>query len=487
VFKSKFIEILKSFSPAELKEFKDFVRSPFHNKNKNVIKMYDLVRKYAPGFENKKLAKGAVYKKLFPGKTYNDAVIRILISDLIRLAEEYISYSRFQRDPLEESMLVIKEMRDRKLHSLFEKAYKEAESRLNLRNITSQNLLLDKMRLERERVEHNIYNDRQKLNSCHQQNFGEYLISYFLINLFELRHDLHVQKDLYNANFEFDMISTFFRSFDFDTYIRYLKDNSFKYYYIVNLYYQMHMADMFPDEDKYYYEFRKELESNLDKLSKSEKQSLYLKLESLIIQKIERGNREYYSDLLELYRILLKHGLYKEEGDPFMRVEMFRNIMFTGLFLKDFEWTEKFISEYVNELTTEHRDNMYYLSLANLYFAKKEFEKALENIIKVNYQLFVLKADVKVITLKIYFELKQIESAISAADTFSKFVLNNRNISELFKDRYLSFLKFYRRLLGIYNENGPLEKIEFLRKQILQSAEVLSKSWLLEKLSEFTH
>jgi hypothetical protein len=116
--KSKVIDVLKTFLPDELKRFKEFVYSSFHNRNKNVIKLFDLLKKYHPEFESEKLEKEKIYKKFFPEKQYNDVVIRILISDLLKLSEEFLSYINFQKKPLEEIKYLLNELKERKLDSL---------------------------------------------------------------------------------------------------------------------------------------------------------------------------------------------------------------------------------------------------------------------------------------------------------------------------------------------------------------------------------
>src|SRR5437870_5390578 len=93
MIRSKVIDVLKIFTTEELKRFKLFLNSPFHNTNKKVIQLYELVRKYSPEFNNEKLKKEYLFKKLYPDKQYNDIVMRILISDLIKLAEDFIVHS----------------------------------------------------------------------------------------------------------------------------------------------------------------------------------------------------------------------------------------------------------------------------------------------------------------------------------------------------------------------------------------------------------
>jgi hypothetical protein len=110
--KSKFIDIVKTFSRDELKQFKDFVNSPYHNSNKNVIKIYDIIRKHVPEFSSAFLEKENLFRAIYPGKKYNDTVMRILSSDLLSLAEEFLILNRSQNFRLR-LLTLLEELRDR--------------------------------------------------------------------------------------------------------------------------------------------------------------------------------------------------------------------------------------------------------------------------------------------------------------------------------------------------------------------------------------
>jgi len=47
---TKIIQFLKCLSKDELREFGKFVRSPFHNNRKDVIRFYDVLKKFYPDF-----------------------------------------------------------------------------------------------------------------------------------------------------------------------------------------------------------------------------------------------------------------------------------------------------------------------------------------------------------------------------------------------------------------------------------------------------
>ncbi len=92
MFNSKIISVVRSFSKDEIKEFRKFVDSPFFNKEgKYVLRFYDEIKKYYPGFDNKSLERSILFYKLYPGKKYDDSIMRKLSSTLQKLAEEYLN------------------------------------------------------------------------------------------------------------------------------------------------------------------------------------------------------------------------------------------------------------------------------------------------------------------------------------------------------------------------------------------------------------
>src|SRR5581483_11614366 len=95
---SDIIELLKTFSAKEMKRFGELVQSPFFNKNKNVIALFDYLEKFHPNFPEKKIVKEKIYTKICKGEKYNDGRMRFFMAELKRLAEEYLVYARNERD-----------------------------------------------------------------------------------------------------------------------------------------------------------------------------------------------------------------------------------------------------------------------------------------------------------------------------------------------------------------------------------------------------
>src|SRR4030095_7497754 len=124
---STLLNILSKFSAKEIKEFGEFVNSPFFNKNENVVKLYNYVKKFHPGFNDKKLEKEYIYHRIFSKGKYNDGFMRTAIYNLGKLTEDFLAYVNFAKDEMDRGINLLKELNERKLEKVFLKYYSEIE------------------------------------------------------------------------------------------------------------------------------------------------------------------------------------------------------------------------------------------------------------------------------------------------------------------------------------------------------------------------
>ncbi|HMQ78307.1 MAG TPA: hypothetical protein PKE39_00890 [Ignavibacteria bacterium] len=97
---SGLILLVKSLDKTRLKELNSFIRSPYFNTNKALIKLFEYIRKQFPEYPAEKLEKEYVFKKLFGKAEYNDGFFRVLMSNLQQLTEEYLAVNAFRRESI---------------------------------------------------------------------------------------------------------------------------------------------------------------------------------------------------------------------------------------------------------------------------------------------------------------------------------------------------------------------------------------------------
>ncbi len=95
---SAFIKALSSLTPAEMREFRKFVNSPFFNGRKEVALFFSEVKKSYPSFDSSKFTSENLFAKMFPGKKFDAQTMRRLSSFSLKLLESYLAYTGVRED-----------------------------------------------------------------------------------------------------------------------------------------------------------------------------------------------------------------------------------------------------------------------------------------------------------------------------------------------------------------------------------------------------
>lgn len=485
MLKSKVIEVLRTFSPDELKGFRNYIISPFHNSNSNVIKLFELARKYSPGYDSPGLLKENLFKKLYPGKKYSDIVMRILLSDLLRLSEEFLAYLRYTKEPFAEEKYLLEELTERNLESLFNKHIKESEELIKRGGNINDSYFLNMYYVEAAKVDFLISKDSQDESGEALLKKGEYLIDFFLMNAMNTASELQEHEEVLNAKFGFNLAGEFLNNTGLEKIMAYMKENKYKHYPVLEIYYYMYLCSKDEANDKFYAMLKESVFKNLDLFTPGEQYNLFLGLESCCVSMSKLDAARRNSDLMEVYERMLSNNIFSQSPKNYMQVNLFRNIFYTALVLRRYDWAETFVKDYNKYLLPALRTDMHNYTTAMLSFERKKYETALEHISKVNHAFFVFKFEAKVLMLKIYYELKSFEPSLSLIDSFSHFLLKNKKVSKIFREPFMNFLKFLKLLIKASN-NSTSNRFDIaeLCKKASETKPLIGRRWILEKSRE---
>jgi hypothetical protein len=300
-----------------------------------------------------------------------------------------------------------------------------------------------------------------------------------------MRHELLVQEEVLNIKFDFNLIEKFTDCLEIEKLMDYMEVNGFSYYPVVRIYYLMLLAYTKAEDDSYYFEMKRLINENSDLFDDYEKFNLYVIMESICLSKLSMGKKNFNANLMSLYEEMLSENNYLASGKDYFQLNLFRNMFYTAVILKKFDWSDKFIETYSSKLHPGHRENMYRFSRAVLNFEKSMYEDALREINRVNQDFFVFKFDAKVIMLKIFYELNLFEQAFSLIDSFSHFLSKNRTVPLLEKERFGNFLKHVKNLIKV--KSGALMFDEFSHLRGIDIENIISKRWVLEKAEELKY
>lgn len=479
--------ILSKFTPKEFKEFGEFVKSPFFNKNIHVKHLYDYLKKFYPEFKDKKLDKEVVFANLFHGKKYNDGFLRTVIYNLGKLAEDYLAYVNFRKDDLNRGMNLLKELNERKLEKVFLKYYSEIEEDINAVTYRDPDYFLKKYELQNQKE---IYMDWSKFKQKDFKNYTENTVTYIEDEL----TSFYLSKALNHYRFMLD--KNLYEKLDYnygfiEHIMEYLltKDNYFK----EKLKIKLHLNEvlLIKNKSEENYRILKDiLISSSGKLSRSDLYSLHNILQSYCVYQGYNNSqpsdgKSYTRERFELYKICLEQNLFAAEEHIYFDDLLFANIMGTAISLKQFEWAENFLEKYRDSISPDNSDVVINYSYARLLFNKGEFEKALWHLNSIKTIRHIqYKLPVRDLTLMTFYEMNMHSQSVYQIDSYRHFLSNNKgSLSEERFVRILNFLKFYTRLLKI-REKRSLKEIIKLKEDIESTGNTLEKFWLLKKTGE---
>jgi len=477
--KSKLISLLNSFSKDEFRSFGDFVNSPYFNREKVLMELYNILKKYHPGFTSVDFTKENVYSLLFKDKEYNDAVLRNTFSKLLKLAEKFLSAERFYGSGFQNKLFLLEELKSRKQEALFIKHKTAAELSLDTdlyrnEDYFSRKYLLEDLNKEFQKVTKNfmVFTDKEVADSY------KFLINSILTNILKINASIiNSNKNFFGENVNFILLE------EAESYLsknpELLTENIYmKYYYcIIKLF--------MTSEDKFFYELRDIIKNDLHLLSLPDRKNIFTTLTNYCYYRINNGEVKFAGEQFILYKLNIENGIYKGDRD-FLSHILFMNVVTCGLDAGETEWTEDFIRGYYNALKPEHKVNMFNFSFALIHLRKKNYDTAMEFVSKVISDDLSYKHQLKSFYLKIYFELGEVQAFYSHIDSYRHFVKNDKLISPESRGYITNYITLSKKLFDMKNspEKNKFE-IQNMKKEITSHKSLINKLWLLKKVNEF--
>jgi hypothetical protein len=480
-----FIKLIKSFSKHEILEFEKFICSPYFNTQSALSKIYNQLIVFYPDFNSVDLTKANIYKAVFPEKEFNDILFRKYISNLMKLAEDFLVCKDLTLNEERRMTCLLDQYDKRQLTSFFEKQLKKTES--NISENAKINVETFYYKHFREELKTNYFTRINKLHmikNCIIKSHIYILLHMLLTGTVYTNIMLIVQKSFRDSDGDNDYFEKFNNVFDIIKYLENINDLE----EIDKIFISLCKIDIELFKDP----------SSIDKLRKMKEiifkmadmlsnNLLYTFFSHLNIYYLIniKGNLEVLNrDLFDNYNFMIERGLYISDEREFINFSEYRTILLNSLRLKELEWAEKFIEQFKDYHDPVLKENMHIYSRALLCFEKKDFESSLNLISKLKVQDMIIKMDADITLLLIYYEKDYIDNALSLIDSFRHYMLENKILSKDVIINHIDFLRFYRFLLMNKNNFNNSPEFERIRSEIQNHDNLRRKIWLVEKMEE---
>ncbi len=476
---SKLIVLLRSFSPAELRDFEKFVSSPYFSKGRDLVPFFRILKKFHPGFEDDALTAEYVFGKLFPGKEYDRVksanIIKTLSSQLFMACKDFLIQLGLQEDENRKQFYLLNELRKRKLYSEFEKDYRSIGRKPDDPIKGTVRDFVDRYFTELLARDYSLDNDDFKNSYEANLKSAEYSLLAGLINTFKHQDEKNIAR-AYNLPVRDNLLDAMLDNLDAEGLVARLREMSHTMHDYLEIYFLIYEMNKVPYDTAIFYKVRKLLQERRELFGQTENYTLWNTLLSFCNFAGLPNEEQFY-----IFNHILENGIYRKSDTEDFHIVLFRNIVLVASAMNKIEWLEKFLDRYSGEIHADHRTGMRLYSYAVLNFSKGDYASALEHIQEIRFELFLYKPDMRVLQLKIFYKLGYHDQLFSMIDSTLHYLRNTKEIRDDFKESVRNLIKYIREFMKMKEGNPSRKDIELLKKKIRDEKFLGQRKWLLDE------
>lgn len=464
--KSKLVQLLQTFTKAEMRQLCDFAASPYFNKSREVSKLANYLEACAPEFKERDLAKAVVFEHLFPGEPFDAKRLGYLMNYLLNLAEHFLAIQHYQKHTVWKNCSVLNEYVDRKLPKHYNFLRNKTEAMLQEDSVNEPNLFF---RYWMADIGTNHFN-AQKIRRFdpNLQQASDSLDTFYFFKKLKYSVEMLNRQGIISAQYEYRFAE------EVQTY---LQEHAQNLEPLVAIYLQIYQSYASESGEQYFKELMRLIRQHADRIDLEPKREVYLYAINFCLRKIRKGQYDYTAVALDLYL----EGIESKsllEGN-YLSPWTYTNVVKLALLLERYAWTEEFINRYKDTLAPKFQQDAWHFNLAELFFRKREFGEVLHHLNQVEFSDLNYQLGSRVMLIKTYYELEEIESLLSSLASFRNFLRRNKKISQPLRRPYLNFCNLLHQILR-QNHKQPAQ----IEQSIRESDFLAERAWLLRLFNE---
>jgi len=480
MIKTKSLEILKTLSKTEFSVFCDFIESPYFNKNSNLVKLTAYLKKFYPSFSSDELTNENLYSELYPGKKYNDNILKNLLSEYYTKCLAFLEAESYNSDTRLKMKKQVSELNRRRLDKFFITSVKQLKNGIEEGSFDS-NYFKDIVFVNNETAHYLSVRSRQHEAFINIEEIASSQLFDFLVAHYKTKANLALIGDYYKREGREIKFLKLGEMINDDRLMELIKENyPGEFIFIAPYYYALNAAINFTD-NSYFYRLKELVSEHLSKFSYKEKFLMLSTAENVCARKINSGDHSFIRELFDLNIIKLNNGIISYNGSNSFHPSLFRNTCKTAVDLGEITWVKNFIIEYGKLITDDDRDNSLNYCRMLVSLKEKDFENVLSSALKIDLNTAFYKLEVRSSMLISYFELGYFEEALSLLETFKKYLNNSTELSEFQKQTYLNFVSCFVELVQ-YRLTADKNRLLNAEMIFNTNPSIGLKDWLKEKL-----
>lgn len=382
--------------------------------------------------------------------------------------EEFLVAMQLRKNEYQKKKLLVTELGDRNVYTLFEKGTKELIGGLERLPYRDAHFYKEVHELNLGYYGH-VETSKARGNMSILKAAVENLDYYYLMQRQRFEFTLKWHKKIIGNKKEITSLTQTKNTLQ--------KESVFKIYALI-----IKALSTVKNED-IYLEIESLFKNEILRLGRVDKLEIFRILLNHLSSQIHKGKEGYNSKMLSLYKFGLEKDLLIENQK--LSETTFLNITSIGVVEKEYDWVNQFINKYKDFLSDNIRDDIVCLTLSLLSFYTGDYSKSIDLILNRQFSksLYGLKA--KSILLRAYFENFLLDDSyydflIAQTHSFEKFIRRSDLISIDKKEVYLNFIFYTRKIANSFYQNEFDSELFY---KIKNTKPVILKAWLLEKVS----
>ncbi len=460
------LQVFVTLDKQELREFAKFIASPYFNQKPEAILLFEYLKK------SKQPTKEEVYEKIYPNEVFTDTKIRLLMSHLLTLIEQFWLYEMQRNQNLTNTYLLAQQYRLRNLEKHFLKSIEESTQYLNTQPLRNANYHWQMYHLLLEENDFQMQNrplEPPLLDAINTQIHCNSVAMLLKYTCDMLSYEIFINGKPQNTA-------------DIDSIAKQIEAHQLQEVPVIKVYYAALLC-LSSGEKADFLGFKEILFASTSFFNPNENTLLLRIAMNFCIRKSNEGDEEYRLLLFELYKEALPSKiLYQTKYFPHTT---YKNIVSIAVIVQQLEWVTTFLEEYKNQVTPKYREDIYLLCKATIAFElEKDYSASLNalNAVKDSNTnddfIFLISISRRQLTIKNLIELGEFEPAEAQIRAYQSFLTNHSKYQSYSRERYFDWLKIMKVLCQL-SQDKSAKNIAKMEKILTEKQIILDKKWIL--------
>ena len=463
---SKLFQLLIIIDEKALNKVGKFLESPYFNTTKPVIELFQFISQHSPK-KRGALTKNRLHQALYPNRPYKDERIRLVMSQLVQFLEQFLLLEDWKKNTITNKIQLAQIYQQRKVEKLYEQTTTTTYQLLHKQPHRNAAYFRQSYQLALANYQQASFTNR--MGPQNLQEVADLLDTSYLIEKLKTACLVASHQRVYKQEYDFGLLNLL---------LGYIAQKELTTIPAIGIYYYSYQSLVKEDPTENFKQFKDLLFQYQHQFTKAELMDLYLLGINCCIRMINKGNRNFLEESMDLYQKGLASNALLENG--VLSRFTYQNIVSTGLRTQQYQWTETFIENYKSKIEKAYQESAYRLNKGRVAYQQKQYQVALDLLKDTDHKDLLVNLFSKTLLLKIYYELEEFKLLDAFLDSFQIY-LRRKKIIGYHRDNYKKVIYYTRQLMKV----NPFDKVEkeALEKKIIGEKNLLEKEWLLKQLA----